>query len=185
MFTPLPKAFVAVVFFVLSGSAYAQTFYEPVTYQYQYHGQTFYYAGHDPHMFAHICGDIDRTSYTSVANPIHAVQRQHVYSDRMPYQDLADSSMTSYRGMSSADAENEANASVPRYFSMREVMRGAVLHEDGSLSVVANGACHVERMNGPSEAVDPNVPRGTILIIPKKLLQPAAPAAGSSVAVVK
>jgi len=185
MLTSLQKTF-GLLTLLLAGSASAQTFYEPVTYQYQYHGQTFYYAGHDPHVFGYVAHDIDRTTYSNaVTHPIHVMHWQRVYSDTFPHENLAENSETCYRGMTPADAENEANQNAPRYFSMRDVMRSSVMHEDGSVTVSADATCPVEHPAMPNNSIDPNVPRGTILIIPKKLLQPPASAPAPSVTMAK
>lgn len=156
-------------------AASAQVFYEPVRYQYSAYGRTFYYGGNDPRLFGFVAEDVARTSYTSVVNPLHVMDRQRVYSDRIPFVNLADNTYTSYGSYSAADARNEAYANVPRYFRKRDLLRSAVLTEEGTIVVPAQAQPRIDirvvrPFAGGAGAVD--VPKGTILILPKKLLEP-------------
>jgi hypothetical protein len=159
----------------LTAVASAQVFYEPVQYQYSAYGQTFYYGGHDPRVFDFAAADIARTSYSSVVHPVHVVGRARIYSDVIPFTNLADNSYTSYGGFTVADARNEAYANVPRYFRKRDLLRAAVMTDEGSLVVPAQAQPHIDIhvvrpfANGAGVG---EVPKGTILIIPKKLLEP-------------
>jgi hypothetical protein len=156
-------------------SASAQVIYEPVQYQYQYNGCTFYYGGHDPHVFDHVARDIERTTYQAAPTSVHVMQHQRIYSDSIPYQNLADNSYTSYRSWSPADAHNEANANVPLYFRKSDLLRAAQPQEDGTFSVPAHAQPPVEvdvRVPAEIKAATRPTARGTILIIPKKLLRP-------------
>jgi hypothetical protein len=163
----------------ITTAASAQVFYEPVTYQYRTGDVTYYYGGHNPRIFDHVANDVARTSYTSVIaggqQPQHVLDRLRVYSDAIPFTNLADSSYTTYGSWTAADARNEANNNAARYFRKRDLLRAAVVTEEGTFVVPAHlQASRIEtgmpRSLGGAAAGD--LPKGTILIIPKKLLEP-------------
>jgi hypothetical protein len=156
-------------------SASAQVIYEPVQYQYQYNGCTFYYGGHDPHVFDHVARDIERTSYQSLATSVHVRPHLRVYSDNIPFQNLADNSYSSYRSYSAADAQNEANANVPLYFRKSDLLRAAQPDVDGTFVVPAHAQPPMDvdiRVPAAVRSATRPTARGTILIIPRKMLQP-------------
>jgi hypothetical protein len=162
----------------ITTAASAQIFYEPVTYQYRTGEQTFYYGGHNPRVFDSVVNDVSRTTYTSVVwagRAVHVVDRLRVYSDVTPFTNLADSSYTTYGSWTAADARNEANNNAARYFRKRDLLHAAVRTEEGDIVVPAHArASRIDagtgRMLGGGAAGD--LPKGTILIIPKKLLEP-------------
>jgi hypothetical protein len=178
----MTRPFAAVLMLLVCGGmsavASAQVAYEPVQYQFTTPtGRTFYYGGHDPRMFDFAMRDAMRTSYSSVTNSIHVVDRGYVYSDALPYVNQADSTYTTYSSYTSADARNDAYHAVPRYFRKRDLLRAAVPVEDGSWVVPAQAQpymdMHVLRpFKGAT--MGPAVPKGTILIIPKEFLEPPA-----------
>jgi hypothetical protein len=167
----------------LSSAASAQVIYEPVRYQYNVAGATVYYGGHDHRVLDMIERDVIRTSYSSVATSEHVVKRARVYSDAVPMVNLADKSYTGYSSMTAADARNEANANAPRYFRKRDLLRTGYVMRDGSLVVPAQlSARPNERSNDGN--MDAGQPKGMILIIPKKLLQPPAKQESKQVATI-
>lgn len=158
-------------------SASAQVVYEPVQSQYQYNGCTFYYGGHDARVFDHVARDIERTTYQAAPTSVHVMQPQRVYSDSIPFRNLADNSYSSYNSWHPADAQNEANANVPLYFRKSDLLRAAEPRMDGTFSVPAHAQPPVDvdlRVPSSIRATTQPTARGTILIIPKKMLQPAA-----------
>ena len=146
----------------------AQVFYEPVQSQYEYHGKNFYYGGRDARVIGHAMRDIDRTSYTAITTTTPIVYRQRIYSDVVPFENLADNSRSSYRSYSPADAQNEANANVPTYFRKRDLLRAAQLTVDGTFVVAADARPRVEVK--VHVAIPEPTAHGAILIIPRKLL---------------
>ena len=95
-----------------------------------------------------------------------------VYSDSVRMVNLADNSYTGYSSMTAADARDEANANAPRYFRKRDLLRTGYMMRDGSLVVPAQMSMRAEQHD--DARMDPAQSKGTILIIPKKLLQPPA-----------
>ena len=182
-----PLALIAVVCVGWISSASAQVFYEPVQYQYQYGPHTFYYGGHNPRVFDFAASEIRSQDYTSVATTQHVTPRGYVYSDSVPFANLADRSYTGYATFTANDARNEAYNSVPRYFRKRDLLRAAVVTEDGSLVVPAHAQPIYDIKVVRPFAVEaaPVVPRGTILVIPKKWLDKPAKKSDASVAVVQ
>src|SRR5207248_1694221 len=81
---------------VTACSASAQVFYEPVRYQYGSGAETFYYGGHNPRVLDFAALDIRRQSYSSLVTSEPIVPRTRVYSDSIPFRNLADDSYTSY-----------------------------------------------------------------------------------------
>lgn len=154
-------------------SASGQVFYEPVRYQYQYAGQTFYYGGHDPRMMDFAASEIRSTTYTSVARSEPVVKRAAVYSDGRGFANQADHSYTGYAGMTASDARNEAYHNVPRYFRKADLLRAAVVTEEGTLLIPAHTQPTMEIKVVRSFGVKAGevTPKGTILVIPKKWLE--------------
>ena len=172
----LPAFFIAIVCLGWVSSASAQVFYEPVRYQYGSGAATFYYGGHDPRVLHLAAAEADRLAYSSVVTGGHVVDRTRVYSDVAPYENLADNEYTSYMSRTPADARNEANQNVPRYFRKRNLLRAAVVTEDGTIVVPAQAQPRMDmKVVRPfAGAMGPVMPKGTILVIPKKLLEPPA-----------
>lgn len=169
-------ALVAVVCAGWISSASAQIFYEPVQYQYQFAGQTFFYGGHNPRVFDFASAEIATRAYGSVTRSEHIVPRAAVYSDAIPFRDLADHAYTGYASLNATDARNEAYNNVPRYFRKGDLLNAAVMDRDGTLLVPAHARptldIKVVRPFGVGPA--PVVPHGTILVIPKKWLEKPA-----------
>jgi hypothetical protein len=163
----------AAALFGCAASASAQVIYEPVRYQHGVGTDRFYYGGHDPRMFDHAMADIDRTSYGSAVTQTPVVQRARIYTDAVPFQDVADYSYTTYRTFTTSDAHNEANANVPRYFRKRDLLmsRDNYVAEDGAFVVPAYAEPRMEiRVVRPFHATTvPALKKGDILIIPKKV----------------
>jgi hypothetical protein len=174
----------AAALFGCVGSARAQVIYEPVRYQYGTGNATFYYGGHDPRMFDHAVSDIDRTRYSSAVTQVPVVQRARIYSDVVPYQDVAEYSYTTYSTFTAADARNEAYANVPRYFRKRDLLmsRDNYVADDGAFVVPAHAEPRIEiRVVRPFHATTvPALKKGDILIIPKKVDPKAEKAVASA-----
>lgn len=141
------------IFVVLFASqGFAQVIYEPVQYQ---HGErhSFYYGGSD----ASVLAFANRQSCRNVGSE----DPPSVYSDCYPYWNARIFDVTAN------DASNEAYANVPRNFRKGDLLRSARPEADGSLMVPANAP-----MIGAPAVAAPRTPKGYIIIIPKKLLQP-------------
>jgi hypothetical protein len=179
----LPAVLVAMVCFGSVSSASAQVFYEPVQYQYRYGSHTFYYGGHDPRVFDYAASEIGTQDYSSVATIEHGRRGDRVYTDGFQYGNVADNSYTGYSSFTASDARNEAYNNVPRYFRKRDLLRAALVTEDGTLVVPAQAHPIIDiRVVRPfSVESAPVVPKGTILVIPKKWLEKPAKKAESSV----
>ena len=150
-----------------STSVSAQIFYEPVQYQYGHGAATFYYAGSNARMIEFAKGYVADQNYfsnkTSVKIPSTAI-----FSDRYPYREN--------QSMTINDVRNTAYSNLPRYFSKRDLLNAAVPMEDGSYTVPAQVPIQnqvdirvIRRFFQPASEVA--IPKGTILIIPKKLLE--------------
>ena len=154
-------------------SVSAQVFYEPVQYQFGSGAGQFYYGGHDPRVIEDARATLHSREYLSVVNGRHVVERSHVYTDSFRYSDVADNSYSSYASLNANDARNEANRNVPRYFRKSDLLKAAVLTDDGSWVVPAQAQPFVEiKVVKPFGAtMGPVVPKGTILIIPRRWLE--------------
>jgi hypothetical protein len=191
------------VFLVCGSSAFAQVIFEPVRYQYQAGGQLYYYGGTDPrvHRMAaepvgpggswgringwdFAAGDIDRHREVAFERPVR------VFSDAVPGQNAA--AVARY---TATDAMNDAYASVPRFFRMRDLLATGHVDESGALAVpsqpptremyggaASTGTIEIRpyvRARARARTAEPR----PILIIPKDLLdEPAAPAPTHSIA---
>jgi len=190
--------------YCLASPASAQVFFEPVQYQYG-PTPTFYYGGSDPRVFAHASRSVYNddiagpygTRYfvgTRYYGPILRVRPPAVFVDQYPYFDAALFHYTP------ADARNDANAAVPTYFRKIDLLRSAIPSGDGNTFVVpaqaplpsAAGYIDIRPYHGPAgggtshpstgpattaPATQPSDGPRPLLIIPKSLLQPPAPAA--------
>ena len=175
---------VALCSLVLSSSAFAQVMYEPVKSQYTASdGSTYYYGGTDPrvHRFADYNG-CPRYGYAnnlhrfdggnSFGQPSPLYDRTPLYTDCIPFQDA------SRFGYTPADAENEARANAPRYFTKAGILTMAQPQIDGSWVVPASApGVYLMPMTPPpyrgttlpSTMMTP-AKRGQIIIIPKSFL---------------
>jgi hypothetical protein len=155
-----------------SSSASAQIFYEPVQYQYTFGSTSFFYGGRAALVFDRAASTIRAESYSSTARTIHAVNRGYIYSDNGPLTNLADRGYGGYHTLSAADARNEACNNLPRYFRKIDLLRAAVPLEDGTWVVPAQARPRVE-IRAVRPFVNPSAaeaPKGTILIVPRRLL---------------
>lgn len=165
---------------LVASTARAQIVYEPVQYQYRAFGKTYYYGGSDPYVFRHA----DRTAYieryfrpgrhpfggVGYGDNARYTPQTSVYSDFFsPHIDAAN------YGLTSADARNEAMASLPRYFRKSDLFASARLDRNGTIVVpatapepnyVGRGTIEIRPWNGTTATVKPSA-RG--LIIPKKV----------------
>jgi hypothetical protein len=91
---------------------------------------------------------------------VHTEQTAPVYSDAAPHINLAP------YGYTAVDAMNEANANVPRYFRMRDLLSAGKVSADGTLTVPAD-AQPMQRVVTP--AAPTTRPAGqAIIIIPRR-----------------
>src|SRR5439155_904761 len=143
---------VALCSIVISSSAFAQVFYQPVKYQYDAGGPgdaKYYYGGTNPlvHRLASSDGYGGRCTFHGYAGNLHRFDggnsfgqpsplydRDAVYTDCVPFQDA------SRFGYTPADARNEAYANSARYFRKADILAGAVLQPDGTWSVPADSS---------------------------------------------
>jgi hypothetical protein len=190
----------------LASPASAQVFFEPVQYQYG-PSPTFYYGGSDPRVFEHasrsvysddIAGPYGSRYFvgTRYYGPIISDRPPAVFVDQVPYFNAALFHYTP------ADARNAANAAVPTYFRKIDLLRSAIPSGDGKTFVVpaqaplpqAAGYIDIRPYHRPAPgastrpstgpapattgpATQPSDGPRPLLIIPKSLLQPPAPAA--------
>ena len=183
---------VALCSIVISSSAFAQVFYQPVKYQYDAGGPgdaKYYYGGTNPlvHRLASSDGYGGRCTFHGYAGNLHRFDggnsfgqpsplydRDAVYTDCVPFQDA------SRFGYTAADARNEAYANSARYFRKADILAGAVLQPDGTWSVPADssGAVYVlpptpvyRGTTAPAATLPAGaLRRGQVIIIPKRML---------------
>jgi hypothetical protein len=189
----------------LASFASAQVYFEPVQYQFGA-GPTFYYGGSDPRVFEYatrsVYGDDIAGPYgtryfvgTRYYGKILRLRPPAVFVDQLPHFDAALFRYTP------ADARNDANAAAPTYFRKIDLLRSAVPSGDGKTFVVpaqapavAAGYIDIRPYHRPAAgtpthpstgpapattgpATQPSDGPRPLLIIPKSLLQPPAPAA--------
>jgi hypothetical protein len=160
--------------FVVVSSASAQIIYEPVQYQHTHpSGFTYYYGGSNPDMH-HYAQDVAcRNGYPSghtfdgfsgLHGTLGQIGEKHVVlTDCLPFRNAA------VYGYREADAHNEANANVPRYFRKADLIAAAQPAGDGTLVVPAHLRPHAARHDAPMQAVTPGEPKPrAIIIIPKR-----------------
>jgi hypothetical protein len=171
------KSSIAILTSLLMGAivsaAPAQTFYEPVTFQYRSpSGSVYYYGGHDPRMFQWIDSLDCRYAHLNknvVRIPVSPTVR--VFSDCLPLMTAQE------RGYEPSDAQNVANAEASRFFRKSEIVAPVFAIPDGvAIPPYARPVAPAE-----PPATQPAA-KGTILIIPRTLLHPVPRA---SVAVAK
>jgi hypothetical protein len=169
-------------------SASAQIIYEPVQYQYGT-DRHYYYGGNDPSVFRAAeqysdgggqFGRVHGFAWVSANVMTHrevSTEAPRIYADSMPRTNAA------IYGYSMDDARNEAYANVPRYFRMRDLLPFAVPDEGGSLHVPAqlpmtsDGSVIEIKPYVRKSAPTTGVSTGSIIIIPKHLLQEQKPQA--------
>jgi hypothetical protein len=164
------RALALVICALFAAPSFGQIYYQPVQYQYMAGNQTFYYGGTNPYLYQFAVQDAVIETIKSSHGEFNQRYASHspVFSDVFPYRDL-----TVY-GFTAADAANEANANVPRYFRKADLLRAAVPQYDGSW-VLPAAAQPVVRDTRPTEIRSATRPipatrKGAIIIIPKNLL---------------
>ena len=164
---------VALLTLTICSSGSAQVLYEPVQYQYHFASSSFYYGGTEARVFRYAAAAIQARDYSSVARTIHAVCRGYVYSGAGALGNGFENVHTGYRSFTANDARNEAYASLPRYFRKRDLLAAAIPVEDGTWIVPAQLKPRMEIRVVRPFAVDaaPVVPKGTILILPRKFFE--------------
>lgn len=176
---------VALCSLVVSSSAFAQILYQPIQSQYTASdGSVYYYGGTDPRVHQLVnYGGCPRYSYSlnlhrfdggnSFGQPSPLYDRTPIYTDCVPYRDA------SRFGYTAADAENEARANAPRYFTKAAILTMAQPLADGSWVVPASaGGVYLvpptpapyRGTTLPSTMMMPAAKRGQIIIIPKNFL---------------
>ncbi|MDB5333689.1 MAG: hypothetical protein JWP03_4840 [Phycisphaerales bacterium] len=175
------RAFILAAALAASSVASAATVFEPVQYQYRtvqtFHNPTpqyYYYGGSDPRVHEYVAKYYDCVQLGPNTPSHNFVGRVPltpiVYSDCAPYMNL------STYGYTAVDAQNEANASVPRYFRKRDLMNARIVLPDGSAVVPAQA--EPVYIPEPKASAAMTRPAATpILIIPKRMLEKPAPAA--------
>lgn len=162
-----------VVLLILASSASAQVFYEPVKYQHEAGGRTYYYGGSDPRVhqyarqpvnsagtwgrvngFAFVSGDANVSR--EVAN-----EPERVFTDSYPMINVHQ------MGMTPDNARDEAYANVPRYFAKRDVP-AMVVRQDNMWVVPAQAVpIRVFKSTGEEITPRPSTMPQPLLIIPK------------------
>ncbi|HWE97791.1 MAG TPA: hypothetical protein VG269_27800 [Tepidisphaeraceae bacterium] len=181
------RAFVLAAALAASSVASAAVVFEPVQYQYRtvqtLHNPTpqyYYYGGSDPRVHEYVAKYYDCVQIgpnTPSHNFIGRVALTPiVYSDCAPYMNL------STYGYTATDAQNEANAGVPRYFRKRDLLNARVVLPDGSAVVPAQA--EPIYIPEPRAAATTRPAATPILIIPKGMLKKPAPAAAEQKVVI-
>lgn len=165
-------ALASVALLLLASAASAQVIYEPVQYEYSLgDGEVLYYGGSN----ARVIEQARRTykvynqprSYDGKGRERATIrkgltgQAPHVYSDLMPYVNL------SLYGFTDVDARNEAYANVPTYFRKSDLLKAAVVKEDGSRVVPAQAKPVTEPIERKAASSTQRVRPRAIIIIPK------------------
>ncbi|HEY0007821.1 MAG TPA: hypothetical protein VGB55_03770 [Tepidisphaeraceae bacterium] len=101
MTLPTFRKFGAVLVLLSASTAYSQTIYPPVQFQYFSENQTFYYGGDDPVI-------LRRGAYFGL-RPLEN-EPTRIYTDALPNVNAAN------YGFTIDDARNEAYAALPRYY---------------------------------------------------------------------
>ena len=146
-------------------------------YQHRVGNSSFYYGGHDPHLyhFAQAQAYFDR--YGRIGRGEFGRKWAYEYFNALPrvYSDYLGYRDASLLGMTPDDARNEANRAVPRYFRKLDLLREGIAMPDGTVVIPAD-APQIQRVIPRTRVVVPpgtsTKPVGRILIIPKK--KPAA-----------
>ncbi len=148
--------------------AFAQVYYLPVQYQHSVGNQTFYYGGSNPHLLRYGRQEAQIQIIASNNGVFNHPYQEHspVYSDVLPYRDMTD------YGFTAANAANEANANVPRYFRKSDLLKAAIPQADGSYVVPADAqpVCAANAEPIQTNRPMPTTHKGEIIIIPKSML---------------
>jgi len=162
---------------VFASSASAQIFYEPVEYQYDAGGTTYYYGGSDPAVHEHARrpysagGTWGRMNGYAFASGDVRGYREVVSEPARVYTDSVGLVNARLLGFTADDARNEAYANASRYFVKRDVP-GMIVQKDGRWSVPPTSTL-VRVFKSSGEEITPrptSMPR-PLLIIPKDALQ--------------
>ena len=154
-------------------SASAQIIYEPVQYQYEAGGTTYYYGGSDPrvHAYAQLpystSGTWGRTSgFAFVSGDVRSSRSVSNEPVRV-FTDAVGLVNAHLLGFTPDDARNEAYANQPRYFVKRDLLRAAVPQKDGSFVVPAQAQpVRIYKSNGMDVTPPATMPK-PLMIIPK------------------
>ncbi|HVT87546.1 MAG TPA: hypothetical protein VHD56_01730 [Tepidisphaeraceae bacterium] len=178
----MSRLFPCLVLLVSASTSFAQVVYEPVKYQFDSHGTTYYYGGTDlrihaianePHSAGATWGRVNGYDFVSADLHVHrevSNQPARVFTDAVRNRDAAPF------GFTADDARNEAYANVPRYFVKRDVPGMAVVKKDGSWSVPAAAVpVRVFKSNGQEIQIRSTPQPKPLLIIPKDMLQKPLP----------
>ncbi len=159
-----------------SSDAGAQTIYAPVQYQHGEGAGRYYYGGSDPAVIAmaerRACVDrLGDHAYDSERYTHAYVHRRLIGQLERVYSDCVPGVNARIYGYTAADAANEANANLPRFFRMADLNRAAVVQPDGT-RVVAAQAIPVRDAREDDErtgsATQPATRPQPIIIIPRK-----------------
>ena len=169
------------ILFALVSTASAQVVYEPVTYQYDAGGTTYYYGGNDPRVHAIAAepsssagtwGRVNGFTFVSADINIHrevSNQPARVFTDAVRNRDAAPF------GYTPNDARNEAYAGVPRYFAKRDVPAMAVQKNGAWVVPAAALPIRVFKSSGVEITPRPSTEPKPLLIIPREMLDRPLP----------
>lgn len=160
----------------VASSASAQIIYEPVQYQYEAGGTTYYYGGSDPRIHAlaqrpfSSSGTWGRVNGFAFASSTRSVSNEPV----RVFTDTTGSINAHQLGATPNDARNEAYANQPRYFVKRDLLRAAVPQADGSFVVPAQALpVRIYKSSGVEVTPAPATMPRPLMIIPKdQLIKP-------------
>jgi len=174
----MPRVATCVVllsFLALASSAFSQIIYEPVQYQYSANGTLYYYGGSNPYVHKIAREPVSPGGTWGRING-HAFVGANRVVDHEPLRVFTDGWGYGLRnahnvGFTPADAYNDAQANLPRYFVKRDLLNAAV-RRDGAWVVPAQAKpVLVYKSNG--ELIEPRpatLPR-PLLIIPRDALK--------------
>jgi len=170
----LQLALCAVSVLLVSSSASAQVIYEPVQYQYKA-SQYYYYGGTNPAVHEYAASPVGgagrwgRANGYAFVSATRAVVNEplRAFTDGLPFTNAA------IYGFTPADASNEANFNLPRYFRKGDLLNAAV-PVDGAFVVPAQAQPirfdrDTVRYTRPNPATAPR----PMMIIPKPRPQPS------------
>jgi len=161
-----PVKFLALVVTFVSTHSFAQTFYEPVRYQYGDRCNVYYYGGTDPRVHAHANSPaFARQRGFAYASAGVDAQREvsnepvRVFVDELPFRNAA------VYGVTPSDAANTSNASVPLYFRKRDLVTTGVTQADGTVTVPSQMSSVA-----PGVRITPSAPRVRVAPFPRPIL---------------
>ena len=172
----LSKIVVLLSGMIFSVSTHAQILYEPVQYQFGSGAERFYYGGRNARLLEFASRYVAHESDNSSARSLKFHSSPMIFSDRFGYREVSHWTSSGKSEVTISDVRNEAYNNLPRYFSKRDLLAAAVPAEDGSYIIPAQLPVHsqidirvIRKFTQPaSEAI---TPKGTILVIPKRLLE--------------